>query len=74
MGQYLVRKSVETPTRNGSDCGECDEEVLDELERIADFASIDEMRFPLLDFLAEEGDGARKYSFQDASRSPQREC
>jgi len=38
---------------------ECDEEVLDELERIADFASIDEMRFPLLDFLAEEGDGAR---------------
>ena len=38
---------------------ECDEDVLDELERIADFASIDEMRFPLLDFLAEEGDGAR---------------
>jgi hypothetical protein len=37
----------------------CDDDVLDELERIADFASIDEMRFPLMDFLADEGEGAR---------------
>jgi len=38
---------------------ECDDDVLDDLERIADFASIDEMRFPLMDFLAEQGEGAR---------------
>lgn len=38
---------------------ECDEEVLDDLERVQDFASIDEMRFPLLDFLAEERETAR---------------
>ena len=38
---------------------ECDDDVLDDLEKIADFASIDEMRFPLMDFLADEGEGAR---------------
>ena len=47
------------PTENVSVYGKCDDDVLDDLEKIADFASIDEMRFPLMDFLADEGEGAR---------------